>query len=113
MLNIISVASDGSLSFNGVESSRAMLAGYLKQTADLNPVPVTQIKFEPTVDCDTVESLRRLMASTLNCQHGKCAEGDGKWWFIGDVVFDGKAPEPYDPDARSPQAIGNQRLPGR
>ena len=108
MLNIISVASDGSLTFNGVKSSRPVLAHYLKQTGNLNPIPVTQIKFASTVDCDTVESLRHLMASTLDCQYGKCAEGNGKWWFIGDVVFDGQAPEAYDPDS-PPSPIGNQQ----
>ena len=105
MLNTISVASDGSLTFNGLKSSRPVLAHYLKQAGTLNPIPVTQIKFASTVDCDTVESLRHLMTNTLDCKHGKCAEGNGKWWFIGDVVFDGQAPEAYDPDA-APSPIG-------
>src|SRR4051812_45593620 len=35
-LNIISVASDGSLTFNGVTSSRPVLANYLRQAGTLN-----------------------------------------------------------------------------
>jgi len=103
MVNVISVAPDGSLAFNGAKSSQPVLARFLKQTRQMNPTPVTQIKFASAVDCNTVESLRRLMANTLDCQYGTCAEGNGKWWFIGDVIFDGKAAQPYDPDApRSP-----------
>jgi hypothetical protein len=39
------------------------------------------------------------MIQTLDCSYGRCAEGSGKWWFIGDVVGPGITNEPYDPDA--------------
>ncbi|MDH7975209.1 hypothetical protein QH494_23745 [Sphingomonas sp. AR_OL41] len=99
LINVIAVAADGSVSFNGAGISRPILATYLKQSSAMFPAPVTQIKFAPTVDCATVQSLRRLMASALDCKYGKCSEGNEKWWFIGDVVFNGQSPEPYDPDA--------------
>ncbi|MBS0479767.1 MAG: hypothetical protein JSR79_10780 [Proteobacteria bacterium] len=91
---------------NGKKVSREGLAAGLKATSELNPLPVMQIKFAPGVDCDTVISLRRLMAQTLDCGFGHCAEGDGKWWRIGDVVFPGTPNEPYDPDA-SPSSSNN------
>ena len=100
-LSVISVASDGSVSFNGIKTTQAKLPTFLKETREIAPTPVTQIKFAATLDCDTVNKLRRLMATTLDCQYDKCAEGNGKWWLIGDVV-DGKAPQAYDPDARTP-----------
>lgn len=96
MIYVISVAADGSLSWNGDKVSRNELATYLKQTARLIPAPVTQIKFASAVDCDTVINLRQLMAQTFDCRYGRCAEGSGKWWFVGDV---GTHNEPYDPDA--------------
>lgn len=100
-LSVISVASDGSVSFNGIKTTQAKLATFLKETREIAPTPVTQIKFAATLDCDTVNNLRRLMATTLDCQYGKCAEGNGKWWLIGDVP-DGNAPQPYNPDAPTP-----------
>jgi hypothetical protein len=101
-INTAMVAPDGTLSWNGITISRPTFQTYLKQTRELNPAPMMHIKFSPAVDCGTVASLRGLMAETLDCRGGKCAEGNGKWWMIGDVVFDGKSPGPYDPDAAPP-----------
>jgi hypothetical protein len=100
LLSVISVASNGAISWNGVKVSEAKLASYLAQAAALHPVPVTQIKFEPGVDCDTVARLRRLMSKTLDCNFGPCAEGSGRWWQIGDV---GPPFTTYDPHPGLPQ----------
>ena len=99
-LSVISVASDGTISWNGVKVSEATLASYLKQSRALNPLPVTQIKFQPGVDCDTVARLRRLMSETLDCSYGRCAEGSGRWWQTGDV---GPPFVTYDPHPNLPQ----------
>lgn len=100
LLSVISVTSKGSISFNEDKVSYAKLVSYLKQTAALNPAPVTQIKFGAGVDCETVVRLRRLMTATLDCNFGKCAEGSGRWWQIGDVGPPFKA---YDPHPNLPQ----------
>lgn len=100
MLNVISVASNGTKSWNGRKVSEATLASYLKQTRTLNPLPVTQIKFEPGVNCETVSRLRQLMSETLDCSYGKCAEGRGRWWEIGDV---GPPFIAYEPHPNAPQ----------
>src|SRR5512141_3194904 len=42
-LNVISVASDGSVSWNGTKISKPVLATYLKQVGVMDPIPVTQI----------------------------------------------------------------------
>ena len=99
ILSVISVASNGSISWNGTEVSDSTLASYLKKTAAMNPMPVTQIKFEPGVDCETVARLRRLISETLDCDFGSCAEGRGRWWEIGDVGPPFKA---YDPHPNLP-----------
>ena len=103
LLSVISVASDGTIFWNGRKVSEEQFSVYLKETTGLTPLPVTQIKFADGVDCGTVERLRRAMVQTLDCGSGKCAEGSGKWWFIGDVVFPGVANEPFDPDASPPE----------
>ncbi|WEK44316.1 MAG: hypothetical protein P0Y64_05770 [Candidatus Sphingomonas colombiensis] len=77
------------------------MAANLKQTRELLPIPVTQIKFASGVDCETVRRLRRLMTQSLDCNYARCAEGEGKWWYVGDV---GTGPaEPFDPDASGPR----------
>lgn len=99
VLSVISVASDGTIRWNGVKVSEALLGSYLKQLGTMNPLPVTQVKFEPDVHCVTVVRLRQLMSETLDCSYGKCAEGRGRWWEIGDVP-----PFPtYDPHPELPQ----------
>lgn len=100
MLNVISVGSNGMKSWNGIKVSEAVIASYLQQTRALNPLPVTQIKFEPGVDCGTVSRLRQLMSETLDCSYGKCAEGSGRGWTIGDV---GPPFVAYDPQSELPQ----------
>jgi hypothetical protein len=100
VLSVISVQSDGAVLWNDKPISEERLRSYLKLTSELNPVPVTQIKFSSSTDCDTVRRLRNLMASNLDCSYGKCAEGTGKWWFVGDVIGNGPS-EPYDPDTPS------------
>ena len=101
IFNVLSVASNGSLRWNGVKVSKPAVVGYLKIIPQMNPIPITQIKFDPELDCETVKSIRQLMVETLDCSYGRCAEGNGKWWLIGDVVSDGQPNQPYDPDARS------------
>ena len=90
------------IDWNGEAVSEKTLERYLAETSRLNPLPVTQIKFSSTVDCATVRRLRALIARNLDCSYGKCAEGGGKWWFLGDVVSSGHPLQPYDPDASSP-----------
>jgi len=102
LFNVISVRDDSLIEWDGKPISEATLQAYLKVTSGMNPVPVTQIKFAPTTDCQTVRRLRGLMSSNLDCTVGKCAEGAGKWWLVGDVVWRGHPPEPYDPDAPGP-----------
>ena len=97
-LSVISVKGDKAINWNGKSISKTVLKRYLAQTSRLNPIPVTQIKFAPGVDCATVKRLRALMAKNLDCSYGKCAEGGGKWWEVGDVVFPGHSAEPYDPN---------------
>lgn len=99
VLNVISVGEAGRIKWNGRPISEADLESYLKQTSEMNPVPVTQIKFVANVDCETVRRLRALMSTNLDCTYRKCAEGAEKWWFLGDVVSPGYPSEPYDPDA--------------
>jgi hypothetical protein len=99
-LNVISVASDGSILFNENRISEPTLASYLRQVSTMNPLPVTQIKFEPSVDCGKVIRLRKLMSKSLDCSYGKCAEGSGRWWKIGDV---GPPFLTYDPHPELPQ----------
>jgi hypothetical protein len=100
ILNVISVASNGTRSWNGVKVSDAVIASYLTQTRAMNPLPVTQIKFELGVGCETVYRLRRLMSERLDFSYGKCAEGRGRWWKIGDV---GPPFVAYDPHPNLPQ----------
>jgi hypothetical protein len=38
------------------------------------------------------------MNEKLDCSYGKCAEGSGKWWFLGDVVGPGVSREPFEMD---------------
>ena len=99
LLNIISVEGDGSIVWNGTVIPEVELPRYLKLARQLQPTPVTQIKFASTVDCEAVARLRLLMSSNLDCSDGLCAEGAGKWWLIGDVISEGEANEPFDPDA--------------
>lgn len=101
-LSVISVRGANAMNWNGETVSEATLERYLAEESQMNPVPVTQIKFSSTVDCATVKRLRALIARNLDCSFGKCAEGSGKWWALGDVVSIGHASEPYDPDAHSP-----------
>ncbi|TMJ17135.1 MAG: hypothetical protein E6G94_02400 [Alphaproteobacteria bacterium] len=98
-LNVVSVSDAGQIGWNGKAVSEQTLQEYLKLSSGMNPVPVVQIKFGPTVDCETVRRLRALMSSSLDCTYGKCAEGTGKWWLLGDVVGPGHPSEPYNPDA--------------
>ncbi|MES2754452.1 MAG: hypothetical protein V4659_07285 [Pseudomonadota bacterium] len=100
ILNVISVTSNGSMTWNGVDVSEAEIGTYLEQTRALTPSPVTHIKFEPGVACGTVLRLRQLMSDTLDCSFGKCAEGRGRWWEIGDV---GPPFVAYDPNPNLPQ----------
>ena len=100
LLNVVSVYSNGTISWNRAKVSEATLTSYLKQVRTLNPLPVTQIKFESDVDCGTVVRVRRLMLETLDCRYGACAEGRGRWWLVGDV---GPPFEAYDPQPNLPQ----------
>jgi hypothetical protein len=102
LLDVIAVRDASLIEWNGKAVSEPTLQTYLKQTSRLNPVPVTQIKFAPTANCETVRRLRALMSSKLDCSYGKCAEGAGKWWFVGDVVWPGHPSAPFDPDAPAP-----------
>ena len=102
LLNVIAVRDARLIEWNGVAVSETTLRSYLKQVSHMNPVPVTQIKFAPTADCETVRRLRALMSSSLDCSYGKCAEGGGKWRFVGDMVWSGRPPKPYEPDDPAP-----------
>ncbi|MEG3150730.1 hypothetical protein U1769_12615 [Sphingomonas sp. ZT3P38] len=99
-LNVISVASNGTVNWNKAKVPEATLVSYLKEVRGMNPVPVTQIQFEPGVGCDRVLYLRRLVSERLDCGYGKCAEGNGRWWEIGDV---GPPFVAYDPRPDLPQ----------
>ena len=100
LLNEITVASDGSISWNKSKISEAKFGSYLNQIKALNPTPVTHIKFEPGVDCGKVSRLRQRMSETLDCTGGQCAEGRGRWWIISDV---GPPFSAYDPHPNLPQ----------
>ena len=63
MLSVISVQNDGVIVWNGKSVSEPTLLNYLRLSSQLNPVPVTQIMFAPSVDCDVVRRLRTLMVS--------------------------------------------------
>jgi hypothetical protein len=78
LLDVISVRDASLIEWNGKPIAEATLRSYLKLTTGINPVPVTQIKFAPTTDCETVRRLRALMLSNLDCGYGKCAEGARK-----------------------------------
>ncbi len=84
-LNVISVSKSGAVTWNGENVSRDTLRSYLEVTKTLTPSPVTQMKFDSQVDCDTVVQLRQEISRLLDCSYGLCAEGSGRWWFIGDV----------------------------
>jgi hypothetical protein len=96
----ISVQRDGALLFNDTKVTEAALQSYLRHASGIVPRPVTQLKVDPSADCTDVHRLRRLMVKMLDCSYGHCAEGSGKWWFIGDVGGPDINNEPYDPDAR-------------
>ena len=100
MLNVISVASNGTMSWNGVKVSEGVIGSYLKQTRALDPLPVTHIKFGSGVDCGTVSRLRQLMSETLDYGFGACAEGRGRWWEKSDA---GPPFVTYDPHPNLPQ----------
>lgn len=97
VLNAIDVPQADRIEWNGKPIPQSTLNDLLKHTSSLNPLPVTHIRFGPNVDCATVERLRRMVSNNLNCSYGMCAEGAGKWWVRGDVLFDGQPSEPYDP----------------
>lgn len=97
-LNVIDVPQADRIEWNGTPISQSMLDDLLKQTSSLSPLPVTHIRFGSSVDCATVERLRKVVSNNLDCAHGLCAEGAGKWWMRSDVLFDGQPSEPYDPD---------------
>ena len=99
LFNVVSVRDASQIDWNGKPISEATLQNYLKIVSGMNPVPVTQIKFASTVDCETVSRLRASISNNLDCRYGKCAEGTGKWWLLGDVVRPGVTSGPYDPDA--------------
>lgn len=102
LLSVTSVKNDGSIWWNGEKVSEAEFLTRLKASTKLAPMPVTQIKFAPGVDCDTVARLRQKMVATLDCQYRMCAEGSGKWWRISDMIWPGVKNEPYDPSPGSP-----------
>jgi hypothetical protein len=98
LLSVISVQAGGQILWNGDVITEPVLRRRLKETATFNPVPVTQLKFDANVDCETVLRLRQIMNEMLDCSYGKCAEGSGKWWFLGDVVGPGVSREPFEMD---------------
>lgn len=100
MLTVISVAADKTIIWNGDNISEAALKSHLEDSKTIAPTPVTQIKFAPNVDCDTVARLRQLISTTLDCRYRTCAEGRGRWWEIGDV---GPPFVVYDPHPNLPQ----------
>ena len=107
-LDVITVSSNGTIFLNGVKVSMAKVASYLKLTAKEDPAPITQIKFDPDVDCDTVARWRALLFNTLDCSRGyTCAEGHGRWWKTGDI---GPPFVTYDPRPDLPQ---DQEVDGR
>lgn len=97
VLNVIDVPQSDRIEWNGKPIPQSTFNDLLKQTSSLNPLPVTHIRFGSNVDCATVERLRRMVSNNLDCSYGRCAEGAGKWWMRGDVLFDGQTSEPYDP----------------
>lgn len=97
-LNVIDVPQADRIELNGKPISQSTFNKFLEQTSNLNPLPVTHIRFGSSVDCATVERLRNMVSNNLDCTYGKCAEGTGRWWMRGDVLFDGQPSEPYDPD---------------
>lgn len=103
ILNVVLVAANRSIVWNGVAVSEQEFERYLELSRNLQPVPVTQIKFAPNVDCEKVARFRAIVNEKLDCTDGLCAEGSGKWWMRGDVIFEGVPSKPYDPDAPSPE----------
>lgn len=85
LLNVITVAADHAKHFNGSKVSEETFRYYLKQSSGLNPKPVTQVIFDPAVDCETVAKVREVVSENLGCDHGHCAEGTGEWWINSDV----------------------------
>ena len=98
VLNVIDVPQADRIEWNGKPISQSTLNDVLKQARSLNPLPVTHIRFGSKVDCATVKRLRTMVSNNLDCTHGSCAEGAGRWLMHGDVLFDGKPSEPYDRD---------------
>lgn len=98
-LNVISVSADKAVTWNGEKISRDKLRSYLEFAKAMTPPLVTQVKFDPKLDCDTVAQLRQEIAQKLDCSYGLCAEGHGRWWFIGDV---GPPFVAYDPHPELP-----------
>jgi hypothetical protein len=97
--NDISVAADRSIRWNGNPVPKGELVHYLRLANKLPDAVFTKVYFDPHVDCRTVKEVRRSMADNLSCEYGSCAEGSGKWWIIGDVMFNDKPPLAFDPDA--------------
>lgn len=85
-LDVITVSPNEVIFLNGVKLSMAKVTAALNLIAKEDPAPITQVKFDPDVDCDTVARWRTLMSNTLDCSRGyTCAEGHGRWWKTGDV----------------------------
>ncbi|WP_157190053.1 ExbD/TolR family protein [Novosphingobium sp. Rr 2-17] len=100
VLSIIDVSGDGTIKWNRAKISETQFRDGLKPLARMNPLPVTQIKFATDVPCETVVRLRKAISTNLDCQYGLCAEGNGRWWIIGDV---GPPFIAFDPHPELPQ----------
>jgi hypothetical protein len=85
LLDVIRVAADHTKYFNGTKVSEATFRDYLTQSRGLNPKPVTQVIFDPALDCRTVANVREVVSDDFDCDHGHCAERSGEWWIISDV----------------------------
>lgn len=95
--NVLSVANDQTLKWNGVPITDTTLVTYLKEVKTLFPIPATQVTFANDVDCARVAGIRQMMSRELDCGNATCFEGSGRIWIIGDVLVNGKAPAPFDP----------------
>jgi hypothetical protein len=81
------VGSDGSVLWNKVAISDAVLRTYMDQASSLNPLPQIVLEVSPSASCSRVTTIRAIMDAAPICRrsHSLCSEGWNwkEWPMVG------------------------------
>ncbi len=79
-IDVLHLRANGTISFNGAEMDEKGLSQQLHQQGLFYMSPRVVLRHDKGVPCWEVVEMRSLMRRTLECEFGKCSEGEAWDW---------------------------------